>query len=260
MVNAIKVVSIERGIDPREYTMVVGGGAGAVHAGMLAAELGMKTAIIPRYAGVFCSYGMVVSDVRHDYMKAFPSSTSDLSLSSINQVYAELESQAVSELMEEGFTRKEITLSRFADAKHPNQIHELTIPIPSTGPLAEADVVKIADTFHQLHERMFTYNISDSPVDLYHWRLAATGRNERSTSNGKPEAQESSALARKLTRNIYFGDRQGHVLTDVYDGSRLAQGMTIDGPAVIEQENTTVAIFSSQRLHVGASGDFTLET
>jgi N-methylhydantoinase A len=259
MVNAIKVVSIERGIDPREYTMVVGGGAGAIHAGMLAADLGMTSSIIPSYAGVFCSYGMVVSDVRHDYMKVFPSSTGTLSLKAINHIYGELQGQAVAELTEEGFTRETIRLSRFADAKYPNQIHELTIPIPSDGPLTELDVAKIADTFHQLHERMFTYSISDSPIDLFHWRLTAVGRNERLKPKAVSGVQASPTLARKLTRKVYFGNAQGHVLTDVYDGSKLSHGMLINGPAIVEEENTTIAIFASQRLSVGASGDFTLE-
>jgi N-methylhydantoinase A len=259
MVNAIKVVSIERGIDPREYTMVVGGGAGAIHAGMLAADLGVKTSIIPRYAGVFCSYGMIVSDVRHDYMKVFPSTTENLNLTAVNQIYSDLESQAIAELNAEGFTLETISLSRFADAKYPNQIHELTIPVPSAGPLIKSDITKIADTFHKLHERMFTYNISASPVDLFHWRLTAAGRKDRPKLRPSSKGQSSPAPARKLTREIYFGDKQGQVPTDIYDGSKLTHGMRINGPAIVEQENTTIAIFSSQRLSVGAFGDFTLE-
>lgn len=102
MVDAIRVVSIERGIDPRNYALVVGGGAGAIHAGMLGRTLGMKKAIIPRYSGVFCSFGMIVSDVRHDYMQAFAANTARFDLAGANAVIAELERKAMDDMIEEG--------------------------------------------------------------------------------------------------------------------------------------------------------------
>jgi N-methylhydantoinase A len=259
MVNAIKVVSIERGIDPRGYTFVVGGGAGAIHAGMLAPELGIKKAIVPRYAGVFCSYGMVVSDVRHDYMRVGPTNTEALDLAKINRIYEEMEAQAGSELHREGFSLDAISFARSADAKYPNQIHELTIPIPSNGPLATAHVREIARAFHALHERMFTYNIEESSVDVFHWRLTAVARTHHFEAKEQKASRISAATAKKGKRPVYFGDSKQYQPTDIYDGSKLLPEMKIEGPAVVEQENTTVALFGGQSLTVSGVGDYHLQ-
>lgn len=258
MVNALRVVSVEKGIDPRGYTLVVGGGAGAVHAGRLGAELGMKRAIIPRYAGVFCSYGMVVSDVRHDYLQVFASNSDRFDLHRVNAIFGELEKQAVAELKEEGFPVSAVTLSRFADAKYPNQIHELTIPIPSKGTIKKKDVASISETFHDLHERMFTYSVRDSSVDLFHWRVTAQGRMSRLEAQPASRTRKSSDLALKAQRAVYFSEAQDYITTNIYDGSLLRHGMTVSGPAVVEQENTTVVVFPEQTLKINKFNDFVL--
>jgi N-methylhydantoinase A len=258
MVNAIRVVSIERGIDPRGYALVVGGGAGAIHAGMLAAELGIKKTLIPRYAGVFCSYGMVVSDVKHDYMKAFATNTAAFDLDGVNAIYADLEQQALAELQEEGFPASAVSISRFADAKYPNQIHELTIPLPSQGSLTKGDILQVAETFHALHERMFTYCVRESSVDLFHWRITAVGKIPSLRVQEYARTRKSAAIARKTQREVYFSTLQGYVPTDIYDGSKLTHGMMVRGPAVVEQENTTIVVFPEQTLRVNRFGDYIL--
>ena len=258
MVDAIRVVSVERGIDPRHYALVVGGGAGAIHAGMLGRTLGMKKAIIPRYSGVFCSFGMIVSDVRHDYMQAFATNTDHFDLDGANGVIAALERKALDDMVEEGFPEGTVTLTRFADAKYPAQIHELTIPVNGGGPLTEADVKKMAASFHELHERMFTYNVRESSVDLFHWRVVAHRRVQSPVTPERPRDGESASAALKARRRVYFGDINAYRETDIYDGNRLDHGMTVNGPAVIEQENTTVVVFPGQKLDVNKFGDFEL--
>ncbi len=258
MVDAIRVVSIERGIDPRNYALVVGGGDGAIHAGMLGRTLGMKKAIIPRYSGVFCSFGMIVSDVRHDYMQAFATNTGRFDLAGANQVIADLERRAMDDMVEEGFPEGEVTLSRFADAKYPSQIHELTIPINSQGQLNKGSIKEMEQSFHDLHERMFTYNVSESPVDLFHWRVVA---HRKVNSPDTPEyAQSTNSVtdAEKGTRRVYFGDIDDYRTTKIYDGDKLERGMNVSGPAVVEQANTTIVVFPGQQLEVNQFGDFEL--
>lgn len=259
MVDAIRVVSIERGIDPRDYALVVGGGAGAIHAGMLGRTLGMKKAIIPRYSGVFCSFGMIVSDVRHDYMQAFAANTDRFDLEAANKVIAVLERKALDDMIEEGFPEGTVTLTRFADAKYPAQIHELTIPVRAGAPLIEADVKDMAEAFHGLHERMFTYSVRKSPVDLFHWRVVAHRQVQSPVTPERPRSGEPASVASKGTRSVYFGDINAYRETKLYDGDRLDHGMTVTGPAVVEQENTTVVVFPGQKLTVNKFGDFELE-
>ncbi len=258
MVDAIRVVSIERGIDPRNYALVVGGGAGAIHAGMLGRTLGMKTAIIPRYSGVFCSFGMIVSDVRHDYMQAFATNTERMDLDGVNKVIADMERKAIEDMIEEGFPEGEVTVTRFADAKYPAQIHELTIPLPAGRPLESADITAMAEGFHDLHERMFTYSVRDSSVDLFHWRVVAHRSVEAKQTPAFAPGSEDVSGAQKGTRRVYFGDINDYRETNIYDGDRLERGMMVTGPAVVEQQNTTIVVFPGQKLEVSEFGDFVL--
>jgi len=259
MVNAIRAVSIERGIDPRGYTLVVGGGAGAIHATTLASDLGIHKILIPRYAGVFCSYGMVVSDVRHDYIKTLACNSESLDLDQLNALFAELEAQARAELAEEGFAGSEITLTRFADAKYPNQIHELTVPLPSEHRLQRKDIQEVKESFHALHERMFTYCVRESPVDFFHWSVTGTGKTRTLETQALARRPKSPARALKGKRKVFFGSSRGFVNANTYHGGRLTHGMAVEGPCVIEQENTTVVLFSGQTLEVNRFGDYVIE-
>ncbi|NNL85800.1 MAG: hydantoinase/oxoprolinase family protein [Myxococcales bacterium] len=258
MVDAIRVVSIERGIDPRNFALVVGGGAGAIHAGMLGRALGMKRAIIPRYGGVFCSFGMIVSDVRHDHMQAQAINTHRFDLAAANRVIAELEKKAMDEMVEEGFPEGSVTLTRYADAKYPAQIHELTIPIESEGELTASDVSKMEATFHDLHERMFSYSVRESSVDLFHWRVVAHRKVDHPTVPKLTRTIQPVTAAKKGVRDVYFGDINSYRKTDIYDGDALEYGMTVEGPAVVEQATTTVVVFQGQQLEVNEFGDFVL--
>ena len=224
-----------------------------------AGTLGMKKAIIPRYSGVFCSFGMIVSDVRHDYMQAFAANTARFDLAGTNAVIAELERKAMDDMVEEGFPEGEVTLSRFADAKYPAQIHELTIPINSSGDLTEQSIGEMEETFHDLHERMFTYSVRESPVDLFHWRVVAHRKVDSPETPEYSAASQSIAVAKKAARKVYFGDIDDYRETDIYDGDLLERGMTVAGPAVVEQTNTTIVVFPGQKLAVNEYGDFVLD-
>ncbi|MSQ92640.1 MAG: hydantoinase/oxoprolinase family protein [Gammaproteobacteria bacterium] len=258
MVGAIKVVSVEKGIDPRGYTLIVGGGAGAIHAGALARELGMQEAIVPRYGGVFCSYGMIASDVRYDAIKAYATNSASFDLARVNATLAELERTAVAELKRQGFVASRIAITRYADAKYSNQIHELTVPLPARGKLKPNDVGRIAEDFHALHERMFTYCVRESAVDFFHWRITAEGKLPAMKMPVQPRTRRPVKTAQKDTREVYFGEYGSYRRTCIYDGNRLQHGMVLAGPAVIETENMTIVVFLKQTLKVNRYGDFIL--
>ena len=258
MVDAIRVVSVERGIDPRHYSLVSGGGAGNIHAGMLGSTLGMKQVLIPRYSGVFCSFGMIVSDVRHDHLKAFTANTEKFDLAAVNEVIAELEKKAIDEMVEEGYPEGEVILKRFADAKYPAQIHELTVDVPSDKVLDEADIKILENSFHDLHEQMFTYSVRESSVDIFHWRVVAYRSVKEPNSQIMDLSSDAIEVARKGKRDVYFGDINDYRSTQIYDGSKIRHGMVIKGPAVVEETTTTIVIFPGQNLTVNRFGDFVL--
>jgi N-methylhydantoinase A len=226
---------------------------------MLGRTLGMKTAIIPRYGGVFCSFGMIVSDVRHDYMQAFATNSDRFDLEGANKVIADLERRAIDDMIEEGFPEGEVTLTRFADAKYPAQIHELTVPLSADGPLTDAHISAMAEGFHDLHERMFSYAVRHSSVDLFHWRVVAHRAVKSPQTPEMPDIGASVDTARKGSRRVYFSDISEYRDTNIYDGDALERGMIVIGPAVVEQKNTTVVVFPGQKLEVNEYGDFVLE-
>ena len=161
-------------------------------------------------------------------------------------------------VLEEGFPEGEVVLSRFADAKYPAQIHELTIPVPEGRPLTADDANAMAQSFHDLHERMFTYNVTDSSVDLFHWRVVATRKVAAPETPPADTGSTNVEDAKKGTRRVYFGDINDYRETNIYDGDALVQGMEVKGPAVVEQQNTTIVVFPGQSMSVNKFGDFVL--
>ena len=258
MVGAMRAVSVMRGVDPRDYTVIVGGGAGGTHAAKIAAELGVKKAICPVVSSGLCAFGMLVADVRHSYLTTYPSATDDLDVDRVNQVMAEMEEQALSELEAEGFERAQITLERFVDAKYPYQINEIMIPV-MPGKLSGDAGSQLADTFHEIHERLYTYCVREMSVGFSGWHVVAVGHLpsvplKREQTNGHP-----TSAAVKETRSVYFPENGDYVDTRVFDGEKLQAGMVLEGPAIAELPTTTLVIFPGHTLAVNEFGDFTIE-
>jgi N-methylhydantoinase A len=251
MVGAIRAVSIERGIDPRGFALVVGGGAGALHATRLARELGITTVLIPYQASTFCAFGMTVTDVRHDHSRPLHALSTTIDLAAVDAVYNDLERQATERLRGDGFADEQIILERLVDARYPGQVHEITIPVPLREAYSEADAREIEGVFHREHERQFTYARRDLPVEFLHWRVSAIGRMPPpgwADGNGKAP-QESDALLE--TRQAYSHEAAGLVSTPVYAIEGLATGSQVAGPAVLQAETTTILLDEGDRLRVG---------
>jgi N-methylhydantoinase A len=179
-----------------------------------------------------------------------------LNLDQINAIYDELEEQARAELGEEGFEPSQIKIHRYADAKYPSQVHDLSVPVPTTGKLRTKDMAQVLEAFHQLHERMFTYCVRESPVDFFHWGVSGIGRTPEVATEEMPLLRKPVAPALKARRKVFF--ERAFAPTQCYDGAQLLHGMRIEGPAVVEQENTTVVLFAGQKLEVNRFGDFVI--
>jgi N-methylhydantoinase A len=193
MVEAIRLMSIARGTDPRDFALVVGGGAGPVHGGRLAQVLGLEKTIVPREAGAFCAMGMIAADLRHDYVQVALLRGDDISaaeLSRLEDVYHELEHVARSDLVSEGFGEEGITLQRFAEARYRNQFHDLVVPVQSQ-PMTPEVHGALTAAFHAAHEHAYTFALPDSPVDVVHARLVAFGHvvspEPRAAAPGDPD-------------------------------------------------------------------------
>jgi N-methylhydantoinase A len=168
MATAIRTVSIERGIDPRDYVMVAGGGAGGLHAAELARMLNIGEVLIPRSAGGLCAFGMAVTPVRHDYVRlAHCYSNGDGVAERINGVFDELITEGRTHLESDGFEAKEIHFSRHLEARYPGQVHNLTVPLQD-GIIDDKFLRQLEVNFHAEHDKRFTYAMRDQPIECLH--------------------------------------------------------------------------------------------
>ncbi|MGH2945015.1 MAG: hydantoinase/oxoprolinase family protein, partial [Solirubrobacteraceae bacterium] len=256
MVGGIRSVSVERGIDPRSYLLVSGGGAGGLHAARLARQLGMGRVLIPPEASTFCAFGMTVTDVRHDYTVSLHALSPDMDLSELDEPFARLEAEARDRLLRDGFVDDQIVLERSVDARYRNQVHELTIPIPSAERYADTHLDEIVSTFHAEHESQFTYSLPEVPVEFLHWRLAAIAAPPTVPRTYVPADDPAAAVerARLDDRKAYFPEFGERVTTPVYSTGELVTGATLAGQAILESPNATLVINPGDRLTVLEGG------
>jgi N-methylhydantoinase A len=251
MADAIRLVSIAKGHDPRQCVLIVAGGAGAVHAAAIARELGIRKLLVPREASVFCAAGMLLSDLKHDYVRNLSGPLTALPREKMHQLYGEMESAALQTLLDEGVGKQEIELSYSVDLKYLGQFHELTVPFN----LATDELANLKISFDAQHQRLYGYHLADQVVEALHWRLTAIGRIERPSFAEKRVAGISQSAVKRSRSVIFDGAR---IEVEVFDGAQLSPSMKIDGPAIVEEPTTTVVIPPEWELWVNRFGDYEL--
>ena len=259
MVNAIRSVSVERGIDVRRFSLVAGGGAGGLHAAELARELQVERVLIPREAGTFCAFGMTVTDVRHDIAIAHHALSSHGDFSPVDKLFARLESEALDKLRSEGFAEDAIVLERAVDARYPGQVHELTVCVPTAESLGAREINLIEQAFHEEHQRQFTYARTELPVEFMHWRVTAVGKVPlpAPTSPGESRGRAEEALVSK--RRGYLFETSDLGAMRVYNAERLVPGACLEGPAIVQAAMTTVVIGDGDSLTVEPDRSFLIK-
>jgi N-methylhydantoinase A len=248
MADAIRLVSIGAGHDPRQCVLIVAGGAGAVHAAAIAAELGICHLLIPRNASVFCAAGMLLSDLKHDYVRTLSGELGQISPQKIHALYREMAEEAIETLSQEGVRKEDIEVSYGVDLKYVGQFHEVTIPF---GAPSES-FTGLKKAFDAQHRRLFSYNLPDQPAEALHWRLTAVGRTERPSSEKR--ATHSSRSVESKRRQVVFDGVK--IEAQVFDGAGLAPSITVRGPAIVEEPTTTVVIPPKWELSVNNFGDY----
>ncbi len=251
MADAIRLVSIAQGHDPRHCTLVVAGGAGAVHAAAIAAELGIRSLLIPRQASVFCAAGMLLSDLRHDYVRTFSGELAKLSPNHIDGLYKEMTAEAFRTLAEEGMGQSNGTLRYAVDLKYVGQFHEVTVAFASL----PVNSTQLQESFDAQHRKLYGYNLPGQAIEALHWRLTAIGSTERPRFGATLSPRNSATITSK-NREVIFNSCK--VTTSVYEGAQLNSQQTIDGPAIVEEPTTTVVIPPGWRLTVNEFGDYEL--
>lgn len=246
MIGGIRSVSVERGHDPRDFSLVAGGGATSAHAGRLAADLGIRKVIIPRVASGLCAFGEAVADVKHTYLASYTVQLPDLNPGRLERLFSELERQGRAELREEGFADSDVYVERSLDMKYVDQVHECRVEIPLFE-IDERGVTEIERAFHARHEALYTYCEPDNVAELINVEVSVYGR---SPSLEVPAAHPDRAAspAPREERDCLFAESDERVTTAVFDASSLPVGASLAGPAIVEEESTTIVVFPGSTL------------
>ena len=238
MERAIKVISVERGFDTRDFTLVSFGGAGGLHAAFMAENLGIETILIPPNGGLLSAYGMLFADVVKDYSQTvllrFETGSGTL-VDTLNTGFDELLTRAENEMKPEGFTPNQLKIDRSLDMRYEGQSYELNIPY-----FTETGAHGLVRKFHAAHDRRFGYARTDAPVEVVNLRLTATGATDNPPIQPLPLADADISDAFTSQSPVVF---EGEALrTDFYRREVLRPGNQIAGPAVITEFSATTVI------------------
>lgn len=241
MLNALKLVSVRKGYDPREFSLVAFGGGGPMHAAALAKELGIRKVIIPLAGSVFSAWGMLMSDLRQDDIKTNIVRLSDnTDFETINRIWKSLEEKALKDFAAKGIPAENVVFSRNLDMRYAEQEHTVKIDQGSLE-LSLDTYNTIVDKFHEAHERAYSFKLEDSPAEIVNLHLISFGRVE------KPPVAELSPIegtltdARKEVRNVIF-EQAGSLPTDVYFRDKMPIEVEVQGPAIIEEVSSSALI------------------
>ena len=253
MSGLLQSVTVKRGYDPRNFTMVAFGGAGPTHAAAIAKELNIRTVIVPPFPGVFSAWGMLMADLRHDFGQTYIKPMGDTNVESINKIFRELEVR-VKELFEhENIPDENIVMTYEMDLRYYGQEHTLSVPAPSK--LADADKAALDKSFDELHLRVYGHNAPEEPKEMVSLKVIGIGKVRKPvlqiiTRGGETPVSESKRGERK----VYLGDGRYQEFT-IYQRDRLRAGNIIRGPAIIEEPTSTTVLESDQVCSVDQYGN-----
>ncbi|HXW20081.1 MAG TPA: hydantoinase/oxoprolinase family protein [Roseiarcus sp.] len=260
MINALKLVSINRGYDPRDFTLVAFGGGGAMHGAALGAELGVKKVVVPRGAPVFSAWGMMMSDLRRDYFFTRLIDASGLApegvAPAVSALIEEAASRAHAQFAAEGIAKERVKLTPFLKCRYQNQEHSVEAPI-GYGAISGQTVADLISRFHAIYEREYTYRL-DAPVEVVGLHLVASAEVGKLHIAPLPKTGLSLEAARKGRRSVDYAT-EGVREADIYDASKLEPNMSFAGPAVIEDPATTVVVHPGQSVAIDEYGNIHIE-
>lgn len=253
MVNALKLVSLNKGYDPREFTLIAYGGGGAMHAVALAEELRMPKVVIPMNSSVFSAWGMLMSDLRRDYLRTQVVELSAAATGTIANLFANMAEEARERFAADPLAGKlPVRLKRFADMRYAGQEHTVKVEL-ADGPVDAAGVQRLSDRFHETHHREYTFRLNN-PVEIVNFHLVAYGEVVRH------EPQKLASTGRAVTaaitgkRRVDYDEHGVHEAV-IYDRDQLEPGMQFSGPCIVEEQAATLVVPPGKPVEVDRYGN-----
>ncbi len=249
MIRAIKVISVERGHDPRDFTLMAFGGAGALHAARLAEELEIPRVFVPYSPGTFSALGLVLADIKYDYVQTKIQKQDQIEQELLTDVYRNLEMQGLKDLERENVPEEDRLFVRTCDMRYFGQAFELTIPFPD-GEIGSKDIDNVVERFHRQHMKIYGHCMKEDPVEFVNYRVSAVGTMKKPNLEEKKKWGTGLGHTESFAVKAVFDGRS--MDTPVFDRNGLEEGQYIDGPAIIGEMGSTIVVYPNQKAHVDA--------
>ncbi|WP_239010486.1 MULTISPECIES: hydantoinase/oxoprolinase family protein [Rhodococcus] len=256
MAAGVREITVRRGLDARDFPIVVAGGAGPVHAAAIARELEIPVLVTPRESSIFCAAGMLVCDFQHDFVQSHKAELAALDTGELLGIWHDMAMRGRKILAEEGVADTEVTLQPSLDMRYRGQWYEINVPLDPSS-LDGVDLADVAERFHAMHDALFGYRSPDMPIDVLNIRLSVVG------TTPKPRLDSAvvptgDGTGRIGTRPIWSVLHRTMVEAAVYDGHGLGVGAHLEGPAIIELGTSSVVVPDEFAVEVDDRGSFVL--
>ncbi len=259
MASGVREVSVKRGHDPREFPLVVAGGAGPVHACMIALELEIPVMVIPKESSIFCAAGMLMSDLKHNFVRTYSTSLNKLDKRKFRSLFNEMRKEATELLKSENIPEDSIQHVYSLDMRYVKQYHEVNVEM-TKDELQRGNIGSVATKFHPEHNRLYGYSLEEvgTPIELINLRLTSIGKTTKPKFKKEEYDELDSSKALKKKRKVYLPLKGTFEEVPVYDGHKLRYGNRVEGPAVIEQVNTTTFVTPEYNILCDKYGSYTM--
>jgi N-methylhydantoinase A len=238
MVNALKSVSVNKGYDPRDFSLVVIGGGGPMHGAYLAEELQMPEVIVPLNAGVFSAFGMLMSDLRRDYIRTDVMNLSTDNFTRLKNVFQEMKDEAIKAYERDLYNKKDITFEYFLDLRYNGQEHSVKLKLTNIDNL-QLELIEAG--FHELHKKRYAFSLSETKIEIVNYHLVAEVIVNKPVI-AKVEAKGSTIQDALIATEKVDFDESGIHESSFFDRDKLEPGMTIEGPAIIVEQSTSTVV------------------
>jgi len=259
MAQGVREVTIKRGFDPREFPMIVAGGAGPIHSCLICEELQIPFQIVPRESSILCAVGMLMGDLKHDFVKTFVARLDKLDWPALQNLVSDMVAEGTAMLIEENIPQASQQFQVKLDCRYLKQYHEVSVAVDRQW-IDAGDTDAVIAAFHAEHNRLYGYSLEDHEVgvELINVRLQAIGVTDKPEFRVQDFAGEDASAALKGERDMYIFSEKAFSPVPVYDGHKMRFGHRVRGPAMIEQVTTAILVSDSFDCVVDQYGSFAL--
>ncbi len=257
MADEVRLVSVFRGYDPRNFSLVALGGAGPVHAGRLAQQTNIRKVLVPLNPGVLSAFGLLVANLEHERARTFRVKAVDAASAELQNAFDDLEAVCRSQMDRDAVPGRPVMTAKSVEVRYVGQSYELEVPLSGDN-VDDAAIAQVIEDFHTLHERVYGHRDSDDLVELVTLRVVLSQAPGR-VPGGAALVTAEGGPSPRTTRKAYFPEAEGLIDTPIYDRDALGAGSVLQGPAIVQQLDTTTVVYPDTSASIDAHGNLIIE-